>query len=65
MRANRESGSRERETSQPRLIWEVLIAAKPRIMIRDAVLAGLLPEQLLETRLSEAIKTHLHQSQRS
>ena len=36
-----------------------LIAAKPRIrgMIRDAVLAGLLPEQLLETRLSEVIET--------
>ena len=36
-----------------------LIASKPRIqgMTRDAVLAGLLPEQLLETRLSEAIET--------
>ena len=36
-----------------------LIAAKPRTrgMIRDAVLAGLLPEQLLETRLSEVIET--------
>ena len=36
-----------------------LIAAKPHIqgMIRDAVLAGLLPKQLLETRLSEAIET--------
>ena len=36
-----------------------LIAAKPRVqgMIRDAVLAGLFPEQLLETRLSEAIET--------
>ena len=34
-----------------------LIAAKRRIrgMIRDAVLTGLLPEQLLETRLSEVI----------
>ena len=26
-------------------------------MVRDAVLAGLLPEQLLETRLSEVIET--------
>ena len=36
-----------------------LIAAKPRtrVMIRDAVLAGLLPEQLLETRLSEVMET--------
>ena len=36
-----------------------LIAAKPRIqgMIRDAVWAGLLPEQILETRLSEVIQT--------
>ena len=36
-----------------------LIAAKPRIqgMIRDAVLAGLLPERILETRLSEVIQT--------
>ena len=36
-----------------------LIAAEPRIhgTIRVAVLAGLLPEQLLETRLSEAIET--------
>ena len=36
-----------------------LIAAKPRIhgMIRDAVWAGLLPEQILETRLSEVIET--------
>ena len=47
----------ESETSQPRLIWEP--STKPRIrgMIRDAVLAGLLPEQLLETRLSEVIET--------
>ena len=36
-----------------------LIAAKKRIqaMIRDAVWAGLLPEQILETRLSEVIET--------
>ena len=36
-----------------------LIAAKPRIqgMIRDAVWAGLLPEQILEARLSEVIET--------
>ena len=36
-----------------------LLAAKPRThgMIRDAVLAGLLREQLLETRLSEVIET--------
>ena len=36
-----------------------LIAAKPRIrgVIRDVLLAGLLPEQLLETRLSEVIET--------
>ena len=36
-----------------------LIAAKPCIqgMIRDAVLAGLLPEQLLETRLSGVTET--------
>ena len=36
-----------------------LIAAKPQIqgMIRDAVRAGLLPEQILETRLSEVIET--------
>ena len=35
-----------------------LIAAKPRIhnMMRDAVLAGLLPEQLLEPRLSDVIE---------
>ena len=35
------------------------IAAKPRIqgMVRDAVWAGLLPEQILETRLSEVIET--------
>ena len=35
-----------------------LIAAKTRIsgMIRDAVLAGLLPEQLLETRLPKVIE---------
>ena len=36
-----------------------LIEANPRVqgMIRDAVLAGLLPEQVLETRLSEVIET--------
>ena len=36
-----------------------LIAAKPRIlgMIRDTVRAGLLPEQILETRLPEVIET--------
>ena len=36
-----------------------LIAAKPRIegMIRDAVWAGLLPEQILETRFSDVIET--------
>ena len=36
-----------------------LIAAKPRMlgMIRDTVLAGLLPEHLLETRLSQVIDT--------
>ena len=36
-----------------------LLGAKPRTrgMIRDAVFAGLLPEQLLETRLSEVIDT--------
>ena len=36
-----------------------LIAAKPRMhgMIRDAVLAGFLLEQLLERRLSEVIDT--------
>ena len=36
-----------------------LIAAEPQIhgVIRDAVLAGFLPEQLLETRLSEVIET--------
>ena len=40
-----------------------LIAGKPRIhgMIRDAALAGFLPEQLLETRLARGHRTrHFH-----
>ena len=49
---------RARDTAAPAHLG-ALIAANPRTqaMIRDAVWAGLLPEQLLETRLSEVIET--------
>ena len=49
---------RARDTAAPARLG-ALIAAEPHIqgMIRDAVWAGLLPEPILEERLSEVIET--------
>ena len=49
---------RARDIAAPAHLGD-LIAAKPRIqaMVQDAVWAGLLREQILETRLSEVIET--------
>ena len=58
MLASPEFDSKERETSAREHLG-ALIAPKPRIqaMIRDAVWAGLHPEQILEARLTEVIQT--------
>ena len=61
-----EIGQRSLERLFPGLVWSQVqksarhrIAAKPRIqaMIRDGIWAGLLPEQIVEARLTQVIET--------